>query len=155
MPKFGSVSLLGLFDFKGGRMVRIILKFPSNSEISRLTASWSWRWVPCKISPLVSPYLTQFSPGGTFLRMIHHSLLSLCLALTKHWNGRCFTNLLKWKYIFRKGERGLTCVQVKKRAWSSYGGTVEMNPTRNHEVSGSIPGLTQWVKDLVFLWAVV
>ena len=23
------------------------------------------------------------------------------------------------------------------------------NPTRNHEVVGSIPGLTQWVKDLV------
>ena len=23
-----------------------------------------------------------------------------------------------------------------------------MNPTRNHEVSGSIPGLIQWVKDL-------
>ena len=22
------------------------------------------------------------------------------------------------------------------------------NPTRNHEVEGSIPGLTQWVKDL-------
>ena len=27
--------------------------------------------------------------------------------------------------------------------WSSHHGTVEMNPTRNHEVSGSIPGLTQ------------
>ena len=26
-----------------------------------------------------------------------------------------------------------------------------MNPTRNHEVAGSNPGLAQWVKDLVFL----
>ena len=30
---------------------------------------------------------------------------------------------------------------------SSHRGSVETNPTRNHEVAGSTPGLTQQVKD--------
>ena len=30
-----------------------------------------------------------------------------------------------------------------------------MNPIRIHEVGDSIPGLAQWVKDLVLLWAAV
>ena len=36
-----------------------------------------------------------------------------------------------------------------KSTWSgsSRRGAAETNPTRNHEVSGLIPGLTQWVKD--------
>ena len=34
---------------------------------------------------------------------------------------------------------------------SSRHGAAETNLTRNHEVVGSIPGLTQWVKDLVLL----
>ena len=35
------------------------------------------------------------------------------------------------------------------RFWSSCCGAEEMNLTSNHEVAGSIPGLAQWVKDLV------
>ena len=31
---------------------------------------------------------------------------------------------------------------------SSHCGAAEMNPTRNREVAGLIPGLVQWVKDL-------
>ena len=31
---------------------------------------------------------------------------------------------------------------------SSHCGAVETNLTRNHEVVGSIPGFSQWVKDL-------
>ena len=43
-----------------------------------------------------------------------------------------------WKNVLKK---------IKNKR-SSHCGAPEMNPTRNHEVSGSIPGLTQWVKDL-------
>ena len=37
----------------------------------------------------------------------------------------------------------------QQQAWSSHHGAAEMNLIRNHEVSGSIPGLAQWVKVLV------
>ena len=45
--------------------------------------------------------------------------------------------------------------EQKEEKGTSCRGSVETNPTRNHEVAGSIPGLAQWVGDLVFPWAVV
>ena len=45
--------------------------------------------------------------------------------------------------------------KIKFSFRSSRCGSAKMNPTRTHEIAGSIPGLAQCVKDLALLWAVV
>ena len=54
-----------------------------------------------------------------------------------------YTNLTKWVIDLNVKS------PIIKFLGSSHRGAGEMNLTRNHEVAGSIPGLTQWVKDLV------
>ena len=46
---------------------------------------------------------------------------------------------------FLRGGPGL--LETKVKAGNSRRGAAEANPTRNHEVAGSIPFVAQWVKD--------
>ena len=56
------------------------------------------------------------------------------------------------KQILARGQEGenshrCSCVIIGSVNGSSRRGALETNPTRNHEVIGSIPGLAQWVEN--------
>ena len=67
----------------------------------------------------------------------------------------CLGNQMKVAWGRRDQMSQVLLIRMKRTEnWSSCRDAAEMNLTRNHEVTGSIPSLLQWVKDLVLPWAV-
>ena len=74
----------------------------------------------------------------------------MCQALAAVDKGKtAFLELALWRGNARKGEKASTPHTVSEGYRSSRCGSVITNPASIHEDSGSIPGLSQWVKDLV------
>ena len=65
---------------------------------------------------------------------------------TKPKTNKTSVRTCAWKHMMEYSQ------ESKPSVGSSRHGAAERNLTRNHEVEGLIPGLTQRVKDLAWLW---
>ena len=90
-------------------------------------------------------YLAAEACGGYFLFGLWDPYWLLIKDVWRWQKANCIT----------EGETSLAFEPTKLERVSSCRGTAEMNPIRNSEVAGSIPGLAQGVKNLVLPWAVV
>ena len=68
----------------------------------------------------------------------------MCPAGGRGEGGRTFESSLRLLWSFSDKQGGESVLN-----WSSLRVSVEMNLTSIYEDAGSIPGLAQWVKDLV------
>ena len=67
-----------------------------------------------------------------------------------HGSDKGFTSRIYTEHLRLHNQKPNNLLQQWAKGSSGHG-TAEMNPTRNHEVMGSIPGLAQCVKDLALL----
>ena len=121
----------------------------------------STHWARSGIKPVTSCFLvgsvnhctTTGTPTMHFnkanVQCLHPSKLILGDFL-KIQNNLWKRQTISW-YIHQEGRIILKSIRIG----SSHCGAVETNPTSIHEDEGSIPGLSQWVRDPALPWAVV
>ena len=72
------------------------------------------------------------------------SVLCVCsrFPFASEEGARCAKCVINGGFVQRPPRR-----LIEKEAVSSRRGAAAASPTRNHDVAGSLPGLTPWVKD--------
>ena len=110
------------------------------------------------VEVIFSEFLFQQLPGGPHLTLPVSSSVPVTLSLlSPAWcyltASREYSWLLPTSDLPSTGDLAslLPFSFENHKSGSSRRGAMETNPTRNHEVVGSIPGLSQWVKDLALL----